>query len=82
MLTALVSLFLDMVGRVSSARAALPFFSTRAAFMAPSMEKLALMFTFLGAIAGVGFRSTNGVRSADTWPCGPKHSEYQLVNDW
>jgi hypothetical protein len=49
--------------------------------MAPSMEKLALMFTFLGAIVGVGFWSTNGVGSADTWLGGPKHLDPSIFDD-
>jgi hypothetical protein len=46
-LTAPVSLFSTVADRVSSASTALPFLSTRAAFVASSMEELALVVTFL-----------------------------------
>jgi hypothetical protein len=61
-LTTPVSLFLVIVGRVSSARVALPFLSTSVTFVVSSREELALVVTFLGAIAGVDFWSTNGGR--------------------
>jgi hypothetical protein len=59
-------------------RAALPFFSVRAAFAASSKEVVALEVAFLGATAGLFCRSTNDGRQMliliDTWSSGPKHS--------
>jgi hypothetical protein len=72
------SLFSAAAWRVSSTRASLPFFLVRVAFVASSREVLALVVTFLGAIAGLGCRSTDGgcqiLGPDDTWTCGPKHS--------
>jgi hypothetical protein len=60
-------------------RAALPFFSTRVAFTASSSDELALVVAFLGAIAGLFFRSINGGRQmlvpSETWTCGPNTRE-------
>jgi hypothetical protein len=78
-LTASILLFSAVPDGVSSVRTALPFFLMRDAFVALSMEELALVVTFFGSIASVGFRGINGGRqnvgSADTWSGGPKHSE-------
>jgi hypothetical protein len=56
----------------------LAFFLVRVAFVASSREVLPLVVTFLGAIAGLGCRSTDGgcqiLGPDDTWTCGPKHS--------
>jgi hypothetical protein len=55
LLTAPISLFLDMVGRVSSARAALPFFSTRAAFYGPIHGEACSDVHFFGSHRGCWF---------------------------
>jgi hypothetical protein len=73
-----VSLFSAATCSVSSARADLPFLSTRVTFVASSNEVLALVVTFFGAIAGFGLRSTNDRRQmlepTNTWIGGPRHS--------
>jgi hypothetical protein len=43
-------------------RAALPLFSARVAFAVSSSDVLFVVVTFLGAIAGLLFHSTNGRR--------------------
>jgi hypothetical protein len=62
--------------RTSPTRAALPFFSARAAFAVLTREVVAFKVTFLGAIAGLVYRSTNNGQQmfepTDTWSSVPK----------
>jgi hypothetical protein len=79
LLTVPVLLFSAAAGRMSSARAPFLFLSMKATFKVSSREELALVVTFLGAIAGFVFRSTNSghqmLGPSDMRTDGPKHSK-------
>jgi hypothetical protein len=54
--------FLGVASGASLVRVPLHFFSARVAFVASPSDVLALIVSFLGAIVGLFFRSTNGGR--------------------